>query len=385
MKDYNPIVRFYLLPYIVLSTTVVLVVAFFTQKITENISSIANFLHLHWINAGWLFTASAFLIVAVIFRYSALRLPDLIERKPTKKTQRIRPSVTRFMPFIIMVTVSGLLLGSALERFEAGNGVINIDNLNELKKHPQNKYFYYKGKSEFVSEESFFYYRYTSYGKYKSSEKIGAYYGGRVTSDINSKDAFLFIADDYLLGGEKDTLEEVRVANVALEHLRRDFNKFLDNGGYLKEGNIFQALSESSNLVQKEKYILACCNKHYGITDEPSSIGSLLMFFSIVFYCMSLLPALIERKEKVDVKKLKAFMAVPSLYEKLFKFRYTIGGIKQYAPDDPTYKAVDYKIKKEHDFRYCEKCGERMKWVALANEDKTVDKVWGCRNPSCKN
>ena len=83
-------------------------------------------------------------------------------------------------------------------------------------------------------------------------------------------------------------------------------------------------------------------------------------------------------------KKLKAFMTVPSLYKKLFKFRYTVGGIKQYAADDPTYKAVDYKIIKERDLRYCEKCGAKMKWIALTNKDKTVNKVWGCRNPNCK-
>src|SRR5690606_8264922 len=106
--------------------------------------------------------------------------------------------------------------------------------------------------------------------------------------------------------------------------------------------------------------------------------------FSVIFYLMSQIPIFIDLNKKVDDKKLKVFLTVPSLYEKLFKFRYTIGGIKRYAPDDPTYKVIDYKVKKVRDFRFCEKCGAKMKWVAPTNEDKSTDKVWRCINPSCK-
>ncbi|WP_156886058.1 hypothetical protein [Rheinheimera baltica] len=384
MKDYNynPVIRYCLLPYMFLSLVVISVVAGIAKHYIEIIDYLSNFIHRS--DAGIVLIASLALLVGVLFRFTTMRLPDLIERKPTKNTKRVRPKRTSFGFFILLTMSSGILLGIALERFNAGKSVISIKNLNEVKKRPANKYFFYRGESELVSQESFFYYRYSSYAKYKNKENIAAYYGGLVRSGNNSKDTiFLYIADDYLLGGEKDKAEEVRVANVALEHQRRDFNKFLQHGGYLAQGSISQAFQQSSDLVQKDKYLLACCSKHYGITGEPSSTGSILVFFSVVFYFMCLIPIFFDLNKKVDDKKFKVFLTVPSLYEKLFKFRYTIGGIKQYNHDDPTYKVIDYKIKKERDFRLCELCGAKMKWSTQTNTDKSTTKVWRCQNASC--
>ena len=43
---------------------------------------------------------------------------------------------------------------------------LNLDNLF------LNKYFFFKGKAKLISNETFFYYRYTQFAKYKNKEKI---------------------------------------------------------------------------------------------------------------------------------------------------------------------------------------------------------------------
>ncbi len=380
----NPVIKYYVLPYAILILVPIFALAFLSQFTDGAL----NFLWKSFSQeeTTLILFVPAVVLVLLYLRYTVMYLPDLTKNTPNKNTGRVRPSRLEVWFSAAPILMCGLMLGLGFKQDGIMSEAIEIANLNEANKLTNHSYFYFHGESHLVSYENFFYGLKTTHYKGATRENITTHFGGLVSSKKRISDSiYLYRNDKYLYGDKRDKAKELKAAEFAERAEFRRYRRFLSNGGYFKRQEIqFQLLSRSGvNLKLNNLYF--CCQHHYVILEEPSSMKWVSIVSFIVCYLLAMLLPLAKRNDKIDTTKYSVFQKLPTVWGKLFGFKYNVGGIRRkFTKEQQKIYLAPKTKKKPKPIMYCNGCGGKLKWKYVQNEERETTKAWYCSNSKCE-
>ncbi|MGD8174172.1 hypothetical protein ACQEXU_21225 [Vibrio sp. TRT 21S02] len=248
-------VIYFIIPYIFLNTTIISLCSFLLYLADE-------FRHPN----GLSFAICMSVIVIVyftLFRLTVCRLPDVSEKQTSEGIKK-RPQV--FFPIVVGVVCS-LLAADAIELYT--QNPIGIAQISDIKKYPNEEYFYVDSIKRLPSNMEAFYYLTTKRSNRGPLQYNIKYFRGGNLEGM--PDIYFFSSDVYYVGTEYTPSSILERSKFALSKENEKFNTFLEQGGYIKRMSSFQRELINSKVYNISKSNWFKTASHFGVVQDPNS------------------------------------------------------------------------------------------------------------------
>lgn len=303
IPEKKKIVRYFVLPYFALSFVAIVFCAILCSLISP------SFFELKY------YHAIVPIILFLTFKYSICRLPLIF----------ITPKSIRMGKFescsilILCGFFSSIILSTALNY--GSETVININNIDETVGYPNTKYFHLNSGDLPLMTESFYYATTSQSYRGPVNYEIQFYYGGLVG---NLTPIYLYSTGVYMYGRVFDSEAAFEISKVARDKELLNLQRLLNEGGYIVRQSDAQKTALRSKIPFMSNKQWAKVTYHFGVTENPRSTSSLLLFFSIVFGCLSVSPAFLAYFMGPNRRVISAIDKQEGYFNKLFNHKFPV-------------------------------------------------------------